>query len=176
MAGISLRHISSCLSSTRIFRIMTNTASSLGAACSAYTFVEGASPTIKEDEDLVKQTLSMVGSCEKLPESNFHAFTGLAGSGPAFVYTILEALADGAVLSGLPRATARKFAAQMALGASKMALESGKHTGELKDAVTSPAGTTISGVAALERGKIRGVLMEAVQASSNRSKELSGEK
>ena len=94
------------------------------------------------------------------------AFTGMAGSGPAYIYTIIEALSDGGVRQGLPRELATKFAAQMTLGSAKMVLESGKHTGELKDDVTSPGGTTIRALHVMEKAGIRGIIMDAVQVSN----------
>lgn len=98
----------------------------------------------------------------------------MAGSGPAYIYTIIEALSDGGVRMGLPRQLASRFAAQMTMGAAKMALESGKHTGQLKDEVTSPGGTTIRGIQVMERAGVRGAIMDAVQASAERAMELGG--
>lgn len=121
---------------------------------------------------LVVQLLQAVGVVELLPESLLDAVTGLSGSGPAFVYQIIEALSDGGVLSGLPRATATKFAAQTVLGAAEMVLQSGEHPGALKDAVTSPGGTTIAGLQVMEGGAVRGSLIDAVQAAAERSRQL----
>ena len=98
--------------------------------------------------------------------------TGLSGSGPAYVYTIIEALSDGGVAAGLPREVATKLAAQTVLGGARMVLETGLHPGALKDMVTSPGGTTIEGLHELEKGKIRGVLMSAVRAAAEKSKKL----
>jgi pyrroline-5-carboxylate reductase len=100
------------------------------------------------------------------------AVTGLSGSGPAFVFALIEALADGGVLVGLTRQMATDLAAQTVFGAAKLLLETGKHPGELKDMVTSPAGTTIAGMHALERGGLRGLVMEAVRRATERSAEL----
>ena len=97
---------------------------------------------------------------------------GMAGSGPAYIYTIFEALSDGGVRQGLPRELATKFAAQMTMGAAKMVLESGKHPGQLKDEVTSPGGTTIRALHVMEKAGIRGIMMDAVQASAERATEL----
>ena len=113
-----------------------------------------------------------VGMCEMVPESQQDAVCGLSGSGPAFVYTLIEGLADGGVCQGLPRELAIKFAAQTVMGAAKMVLETGKHTGQLKDEVTSPGGTTIRGIQVLDRAGVRGTLMDAVQASTERAREL----
>ena len=119
----------------------------------------------------------MVGSCcgiiEVVPERCMDGVCGLSGSGPAFVYQFIEALSDGGVNAGLPRAISTKFAAQTVLGAAKMVLESGLHPGQLKDQVASPAGTTIAGIRAAESKGLRSATIEAVTASANRSKELS---
>ena len=100
------------------------------------------------------------------------AVTAVCGSGPAYFFLILEALADGGVQAGLPRDVARTLATQTALGAAKMALELGEHTAVLKDAVVTPAGTTIAALAVLERAGLRGILMDAVRAAAERAKEL----
>jgi pyrroline-5-carboxylate reductase len=109
---------------------------------------------------------------DRVDERMMDAVTGLSGSGPAFVCQFIEALADGGVLAGMPRDKAIRYAAQTVFGTAAMVLESGKHPGELKDMVTSPAGTTIAGVAALERGAFRGAVMGAVEAAWKRSQEL----
>ena len=96
--------------------------------------------SLPDDGLVVKKLLSSVGLCEEVPESQQDAFTGMAGSGPAYIYTIIQALSDGGVRMGLPRNMATNFAAQMTLGAAKMVLESGKHPGQLRDEVTSPGG------------------------------------
>jgi pyrroline-5-carboxylate reductase len=100
------------------------------------------------------------------------AVTGLSGSGPAFVFALIEGLSDGGVLMGLSRQVATVLAAQTVLGAAQMVLETGKHPGELKDMVTSPAGTTIAGMQALESGGFRGLMMEAVRRATERSAAL----
>ena len=100
------------------------------------------------------------------------AVTGLSGSGPAYVYQIIEALSDGGVAAGLPRETATCLAAQTVMGSAKMVLETGTHPGELKDMVTSPGGTTIEGVHELEKGGLRATLMNAVRAATAKSRKL----
>lgn len=173
MAGVTLESLASNLKSIvtqpRIIRATPNTPAMIGCGCAVFSLGEGAT---LEDGELVRILFNSVGVCEMIPESQQDAFTGMAGSGPAYVYTFLEALADGGVRMGLPRSLATKFAAQMTLGAAKMSLDSGKHTGQLKDEVTSPGGTTIRGIQVLERGGFRGLVMEAVQASAERATEL----
>jgi len=149
-----------------VLRVMPNTPSlvKLGAM--------GVSGDSK-DMDFVLQLLSSVGEVEIVEEHLINAICGMAGSGPAFVYTMIEAMSDAGVKQGLPRAIATKFAAQTFLGAAEMVKSSGKHTGELKDQVTSPGGTTIAGVHELERGGVRSAIMDAVEAATKRAHELS---
>jgi pyrroline-5-carboxylate reductase len=113
------------------------------------------------------------GKAVEVPESMLDCVTGLSGSGPAYMYVILEAFADGAVRLGLPRDKARELAAQTMLGSAKMVLETGEHPGKLKDMVTTPGGTTAAGLFALEEGALRALLMKAVEAATRRSSELS---
>src|SRR5207244_8838014 len=120
----------------------------------------------------IERLLNAVGRAFALPEKLLDAVTGLSGSGPAFVFVMIEALSDGGVRMGLPRDVATVLAAQTLLGAAKMVLETGLHTGALKDMVASPAGTTIAGLHALERGGLRAALMDAVEAATSRSVEL----
>ena len=119
-----------------------------------------------------KDNLMVRINCGAIPENLMDAVTGVSGSGPAFVYLFIEALADGAVLAGLPRTKAMKFAAQTVLGSAKMVLETGQHPGELKDAVCSPGGTTIEGVRALEASGFRHTAMSAVIAAAEKSKNM----
>jgi pyrroline-5-carboxylate reductase len=119
-----------------------------------------------------KTLLSAVGQVVEVPESLMDAVTGLSGSGPAFVALTIEALSDGGVAAGLPRAIATQLALQTVLGTAQMIQETGLHPGELKDRVTSPGGTTIAGVRQLELGGLRSALIEAVLAAYERSQEL----
>jgi pyrroline-5-carboxylate reductase len=127
-----------------------------------------------DDVALVDRLLNVVGMAFRLPEHLLDAVTGLSGSGPAFVYTVIEALSDGGVRVGLPRDVATALAAQTVLGAARMVLETKLHPGVLKDQVTSPGGTTIAGIHALERGGLRAALIDAVEAATKRSRELGG--
>ncbi|PRQ49717.1 putative pyrroline-5-carboxylate reductase [Rosa chinensis] len=127
----------------------------------------------EQDGDLIAELFGSVGKIWKADEKLFDAITGLSGSGPAYIYLAIEALADGGVAAGLPRELAVGLASQTVLGAASMATSSGKHPGQLKDDVTSPGGTTITGIHELEKGGYRGILMNAVIAAARRSRELS---
>jgi len=170
-AGVTLATLTSGLGTNcRVVRVMPNTPCLIGAGASGFA-VGGA--TMPADAALVLQLLSAVGVAAEVPEKLLDAVTGLSGSGPAFVYLMIEALSDGGVRMGLPRDLATRLAAQTVAGAAQMVLSTGKHPGELKDAVASPGGTTIAGLHALEQGGLRGALMNAVQAATERARELS---
>lgn len=169
-AGVPLRVIEAHLpAATRAIRVMPNTPCLVGATAAG--FARGSHAT-DEDERTVQILLQAVGRGFALEERLLDAVTGLSGSGPAFVYVVIEALADGGVRMGLPRSVAHELAAQTVLGAARMVLETGQHPAQLKDAVASPGGTTIAGLHALERGGLRAALMDAVQAAALRSQEL----
>ena len=170
-AGSTLRQLSEVLGpERRLVRVIPNTPCLVGASAAAYTPGDKATA---DDIALVDRLLNAVGRAFRLPEAALDAVTGLSGSGPAFVYVIIEALSDGGVRVGLPRDVATMLAAQTVFGAAKMVLESGAHTGTLKDMVASPGGTTIAGLHALERGGLRAALMDAVEAATRRATELS---
>ena len=126
----------------------------------------------EEDIDYAMKLLNAFGKAEQVPENLLDAVTGISGSGPAYVFMFIEALADGGVLEGLPRAQAYTFAAQTVFGSAKMVLDTGKHPGVLKDAVCSPAGTTIAAVSALEENNFRNAVIQAVHACAERSREM----
>lgn len=170
VAGIPLATISEALGSEcRIVRVMPNTPCLLSAGASAFATGATATPS---DAQLVERMLSTVGVAVQVAEPLLDVVTGLSGSGPAYIYQVIEALSDGGVRMGLPRDVATTLAAQTVLGAARMVLETGEHTGVLKDNVTSPGGTTIAGLHALERGGMRASLMNAVEAATERSREL----
>ncbi len=169
-AGVSLATMEKRLGlQARVVRVMPNTPCLVGrGACG---FCLGAAAE-EGDAALVEQLLSSVGLAFRVPEKLMDAVTGLSGSGPAFVYTMIEALSDGGVRMGLPRNISTALAAQTVAGAAEMVLTTGEHTGTLKDRVTSPGGTTIAGIQALEEGGLRAALMGAVEAATERSAEL----
>ncbi len=169
-AGIPLAQIAKQLGDkTRLVRVMPNTPCLVGASASAYC--AGPAATV-DDVRLVDRLLNSVGRAIAVPEKMLDAVTGLSGSGPAYVFVMIEALSDGGVRMGLPRDVATLLAAQTVFGAAKMLLETGLHAGTLRDMVASPGGTTIAGLHEIERGGLRGILMDAVQAATRRSAEL----
>lgn len=153
----------------RIIRLMPNLPATVGQAMIALCADEDAST---DDVAFVKNLLSQAGLIEQVPEKLMDCVTGISGSGPAFVFMFIEALADAAVMCGMPRAQAYIYAAQTVKGSAAMLLETGKNPGMLKDAVCSPAGTTIAGVKALEDGAFRATTMNAVINATKRSEEL----
>ncbi|MGC1275071.1 MAG: pyrroline-5-carboxylate reductase [Planctomycetaceae bacterium] len=169
-AGVPIATITQALGEdARVVRVMPNTPCLVGSGASAYALGGAATSA---DGALVRTMLETVGIAIEVPEASLDAVTGLSGSGPAYVYQIIEALSDGGVRVGLPRNVATQLAAQTVLGAAQMVLETGEHPGTLKDAVTSPGGTTIAGLHELERGGLRAALMNAVEAATQRSREL----
>ncbi|HEX4591061.1 MAG TPA: pyrroline-5-carboxylate reductase [Gemmataceae bacterium] len=169
-AGVTLGQLAAALGNDRrLVRVMPNTPCLVGASASGYAL---GSAVTADDISLVERLLNVVGIAFRLPEHLLDAVTGLSGSGPAFVYTVIEALSDGGVRVGLPRDVATALAAQTVLGSARMLLETGLHPGVLKDQVASPGGTTMAGLHALERGGLRAALMDAVEAATNRSQEL----
>ncbi|KAK7290785.1 hypothetical protein RIF29_05474 [Crotalaria pallida] len=169
-AGLKLKDLQEWAGHDRFIRVMPNTPAAVGQAASVMSL--GGAAT-EEDGNLIAKLFGSVGKIWKADEKFFDAITGLSGSGPAYVYLAIEALADGGVAAGLPRDLSLSLASQTVLGAASMVTQTGKHPGQLKDDVTSPGGTTIAGVHELEKGGFRGTLMNAVVAAARRSKELS---
>lgn len=153
----------------RIVRAMPNTPSSVLAGVTALSF----GPRLaEEDQKVARIIFESVGKVVVVEERLMDTVTGLSGSGPAYVYLMIEALADGGVKMGLSRQVAELLAAQTVLGTARMLLESGEHPGQLKDRVASPGGTTIAGIHKLEEGRLRATLIAAVEAATKRSQEL----
>ena len=170
-AGWTISKIQAALAgdATPVARIMPNTPAMISKGLIALA----VSPELTGKKAAELETmLKGAGTVDLIDESYFNAVTGLSGSGPAFVYLFIEALADGGVLAGLPRDKALLYAAQTVLGSAAMVMETGKRPGELKDMVCSPGGTTIAGVAALEAGAFRSSVIQAVKAAWQRSTEL----
>ncbi|MBI4526474.1 MAG: pyrroline-5-carboxylate reductase [Deltaproteobacteria bacterium] len=169
-AGVPLSRIEGHLiQGARVVRVMPNTPCVVAAGASCYAPGAHATPA---DLEKVSAILRSFGIALPVEEKYLDAVTGLSGSGPAYVFLFMEALADGGVQAGLSRDVALKLALQTVYGSAKLALESGKHLGQLKDEVTSPGGTTIAGLYVLEKAGIRGTIMEAVLEATRRSQAL----
>ena len=153
----------------RLIRVMPNTPALVLEGATAIARGEGLAPG---DLDVARELFEAVGRVVVLDEDHLDAVTGLSGSGPAYVAIVIEALADGGVKMGLDRATAMTLAAQTVLGSARLILDTGVHPGQLKDMVSSPGGTTIAGIAALEDGGLRRALIQAVERATLRSREL----
>lgn len=168
VAGVPLARLGD-LGTSRIIRVMPNTPCLVGQGASAYCLASGANAA---DGELVGTLLSAVGIAFAVDEKHLDAVTGLSGSGPAFIYVVIEALSDGGVRMGLAREVATALAAQTVRGAAEMVLTQKEHPAVLKDRVASPGGTTIAGLAALEEQGLRSALIAAVEAATRRSAEL----
>jgi len=170
-AGVSLETLESSLRSRRVVRVMPNTPCLVGEGAAGFAM---GSQCTEADRELVKTIFGSFGTASELNEVLLNAVTGLSGSGPAYVFQFIEAMADGGVRAGLPRSAAIELAAQTVKGAAEMVLKTGQHPGQLKDQVTSPGGTTIAGVEALEQGGLRGTVIGAVLSATKRSMQLGG--
>ena len=169
-AGISLNHIKSYISkSIGLIRVMTNSPALIGEAATAIACNKDMSEIALK---FANKLFSSVGIVVELDETHLDAVTGLSGSGPAYIFIIIEALADGGVKMGLARDISVKLAAQTVLGSAKLLLETKKHPGELKDMVATPAGTTITAIHELESARLRATLIRAVEAATIKSKSL----
>jgi pyrroline-5-carboxylate reductase len=170
MAGVSCGRLEDFFSEPpRVIRVMPNTPALVMSGAAA---IAGGKTATTEDMAKTEAIFSAVGSCCRVDERLMDAVTGLSGSGPAYVLTFIEAFADGGVKNGLPRETALQLAMQTVLGTARLLAETGEHPGSLRDKVTSPGGTTIAGLHALEKGSFRATVMNAVDAATARSKEL----
>jgi pyrroline-5-carboxylate reductase len=170
-AGVPMAAIESCLNKDlRLIRVMPNIPAAVKEAASA---IAAGGHATDEDVDLAMEIFNSVGKCVFLKENYLmDAITGLSGSGPAYIFLIVDALADAGVKMGLAREEALFLSTQTVLGAAKLLMETREHPGQLKDRVTSPGGTAIAGLATLEEGGLRTTLIHAVEAATNRSKEL----
>jgi pyrroline-5-carboxylate reductase len=169
-AGVTIARIEKMLTANpRVIRVMPNTPALVLAGAAG---VAAGSTATQDDIGIAQQIFGAIGRSVVVEEKLMDAVTGLSGSGPAYVFVIIDALSDAGVKAGLPRPLALELAAQTVYGAAKMVLETGEHPGKLRDMVTSPGGTTIEGLHALEKGKLRATLMNAVEAATARSKEL----
>jgi len=168
-AGITLDKLIQWLRTDRLIRVMPNTPCLVGQSAAGYCVAPGVKGG---DGELIGDLLQSVGLALQVDERRMDALTGLSGSGPAYVCTIIEALSDGGVRMGLSREMATALAAQTVRGAAEMVIKTAEHPAVLRDRVTSPGGTTIAGLAALERGGLRAALIAAVEAATLRSEEL----
>jgi pyrroline-5-carboxylate reductase len=169
-AGVTLRHLASCLPpGTAVVRAMPNTPVLI---CSGMTVLTPGPSATAQHLETARSLFEAVGRVAVLDEQHMNIVTGLSASGPAFLYVIIEAFAEGGVMAGLPRQKATELTAQMCLGAARMVLETGEHPAALKDGVTTPAGCTITGLLALEDGRIRSTIARAVVQTSERAADL----
>ena len=170
VAGLTVATMAEALTAgTRIVRTVPNTPVFVGAGMVA---LASDGPAREDDYAVARALFSPVARIVAVEEKLMDAALGVSGSGPAYGFLMVEALADGGVKMGLPRAVALELAAQTLLGAAKMCLESGRHPGQLKDMVTSPGGTTIAALHKMEAGGVRAALMDAVEAAARRAEEL----
>ncbi|MDH4083735.1 MAG: pyrroline-5-carboxylate reductase [Nitrospira sp.] len=171
-AGVKIcRIMEACGADTRLIRAMPNMPAMVGEGITALA----VGPKIEEDAiQCARQIFESVGRVVLIDERLMDAVTGLSGSGPAYVFLMIEAMTDGGVKMGLPRETASLLAAQTVVGAARMVLETGQHPAGLKDQVASPGGTTIAGLHRLEQGGVRAVVIDAIEAATKRSQELGG--
>lgn len=172
-AGVTLKTLLDGDENRRVTRVMPNQPCVVGEAASAFAL----SPACKSrDRDLIKTLMGACGLVVEVPEKSLDAVTGVSGSGPAFVFMMIEAMADGAVKNGLPRQIAKQLAAQTVLGTAKMVLEhSDVHPAELRNRVESPGGTTVAGSYTLEKAGFRGGIIDAISAAVHRANELGKE-
>lgn len=169
VTGVSIAALEALAPGARVIRAMPNTPAQIGAGATAFAASSSAKPA---DIDLAGKILAAVGLAVAVSEVQLDAVTGLSGSGPAYVFLMIEALSDGGVAAGLPRPLATQLAIQTVLGAARLAAESGEHPALLREAVTSPGGTTAAALATLEKSAMRAAFVEAVRAAATRAGEL----
>lgn len=168
-AGVTIYTLKSYVPDAKIVRVMPNQPCMVLASASAFSCAENVKT---DDKKMVNDVLDAVGYAVEVRENLLDAVTGLSGSGPAYAYMVIDAMADGGVLMGLPRDVSIRLAAQTLLGAARTILETGEHPGRMKDMVCSPGGTTIEAVRVLEESGMRAAFINAVEASALKSKEL----
>jgi len=173
VAGLTIAALQEAAARARIIRVMPNTPALVHQGAAAYALGDGAT---NEDAAVAEKIFGAVGKVVRVKEALIDVVTGLSGSGPAYIYLVIEALADGAVLMGLPRDLALQLSAQTVLGAASMVLQTGEHPSVLRDQVTSPGGTTIAALEALEASGARAAFIAAVRAATERARELGATK
>ncbi|XP_055528824.1 pyrroline-5-carboxylate reductase 1, mitochondrial [Wyeomyia smithii] len=172
--GVTLKELEKSLSlKARVIRVMPNTPALVRSGASVY--VRGSAATA-DDCVLTQSLLEAIGTCEEVAENMMDPITALSGSGPAYIFVLIEALADGGVRMGLPRDLSYRLASQTVLGSGQLVKETGRHPGQLKDDVTSPAGSTAAGLAYLEQNAFRHAVAGAVEAATLRCRQVSGNK
>ncbi|CAG9787217.1 unnamed protein product [Diatraea saccharalis] len=173
LAGIKIERLQmvmnmhKLLNNSKVARIMPNVPMAVGSGACLFTCGDNVS---EEQKEKLSKLLKCCGHCEEIPEALMNNLGVLTACGPAYIFVIIEALADGAVKQGVPRDLALRFAAQMVMGSAHLVFDSKKHPGQLKDEVCSPGGSTICGISVLEDGKIRSTLINAIEASVNKTK------
>ena len=172
VAGLKVATLEALAPQSRIIRAMPNTAAMVGRAATAFCSSEFATHA---DEETAQTVFSSVGEVYPVEEKLLNAVTGLSGSGPAYIYLVIEAMSDGGVAAGLPRKLALDLAVQTVAGAADMVCATSEHPAVLREMVTSPAGTTMAGLVALEARGVRAAFIDAVRAAASRADELSGE-
>jgi len=172
LAGVTMRQLLNwVLPSTKVIRAMPNTPCKIREGMTVVSNLP-PSPDAEKDHTIILQIFSSIGRCRFLEEKHFDACTALSGSGPAFACIFMEAMADGGVMMGLPRAEALELAAQTLQGAARMVLQGGTHPAQLKDAVTTPGGCTIAGLLAMEDGRVRSTIARAIQIATEHASQL----
>jgi pyrroline-5-carboxylate reductase len=170
-AGISLETLQKLAPGAHVVRAMPNTAAIVGRSATAYAAGPDTTP---QDRELAESIFSSIGEVYPVEEKLLDAVTGLSGSGPAYVFLMIEALSDGGVSCGLPRKLAQDLAIQTVLGAAELAKATSEHPAVLREMVTSPGGTTAAALMELENRGVRAAFIEAVRAAERRSRELAG--